>query len=96
MPAFRAFAAYPQSLRSLRYSTTLHYGASGRYRFLSPEGKKQVVLRREKTVTYDYENTYPRDRYADGCACSGCRSEGQVDTQPEETCTVTRYADSNA
>ena len=43
-------------------------------------------------MTYDYENTYPRDRYADGCACSGCRSEGQVDTQPEETCTVTRYA----
>ncbi len=47
-------------------------------------------------MTYDYENTYPRVRYADGCACSGCQSQGRVDTQPDETCTVTRYADSNA
>jgi hypothetical protein len=43
-----------------------------------------------------YENTYPRERYADGCACSGCRPEGGVDTQPGETCTATRYADSYA
>ena len=47
-------------------------------------------------MTYDYENTYPRACYADGCLCSGCHSEGRVDTQPDETCTVTRYADSNA
>ncbi|WP_166789108.1 hypothetical protein [Cryobacterium sp. TMT1-21] len=45
---------------------------------------------------YRYENTYPRERYADGCACSGCTSEGAVDTQPEESCTATRYADSFA
>ena len=45
---------------------------------------------------YLYENTYPRERYADGCACSGCTSEGAVDTQPGETCTATRYADSFA
>ena len=43
-----------------------------------------------------YENTYSRERYADGCACSGCRSEGGVDTRPGETCTATRYADSFA
>ena len=42
------------------------------------------------------ENTYPRERYADGCACSGCRSEGAVDTPPGETCTATRNADSVA
>ncbi|WP_166804496.1 hypothetical protein [Cryobacterium algoritolerans] len=45
---------------------------------------------------YRYENTYPRERYADGCACSGCTSEGAVDTQPGETRTATRYADSFA
>jgi hypothetical protein len=45
---------------------------------------------------YSFENTYPRERYADGCACSGCRSEGFVDTQSGETCTASRYADSFA
>ena len=45
---------------------------------------------------YYYENTYPRERYASGCACRGCRSEGAVDTQPGENCTATRYADSFA
>ncbi|WP_166805276.1 hypothetical protein [Cryobacterium sp. TMT2-4] len=45
---------------------------------------------------YRYENTYLRERYADRCACRGCRSEGAVDTQPGETCTATRYADSFA
>ena len=43
----------------------------------------------------EYENTY-RERYAGGCACSGCRSEGAAATQPGETCTATRYADSVA
>ncbi|WP_165791189.1 hypothetical protein [Cryobacterium zongtaii] len=45
---------------------------------------------------FDYENTYPRERYGSGCACSGCRSEGAADTQPGETCTASRYADSFA
>ena len=45
---------------------------------------------------FDYENTYRGERYAAGCACSGCRSEGAADTQPGETCTATRYADSFA
>ena len=45
---------------------------------------------------FDYENTYPRERYAGGCACSGCRSEGAADTQPGEACTASRYADSFA
>jgi hypothetical protein len=29
---------------------------------------------------FDYENTYPRERSANGCACSGCRSEGAAGT----------------
>ena len=45
---------------------------------------------------YYNENTYFQERYAAGCACSGCRSEGAVDTQPGETCTATRYVDSFA
>jgi len=45
---------------------------------------------------FDYENTYYGERYASGCACSGCRSEGATDTPPGETCTATRYADSVA
>ncbi len=45
---------------------------------------------------YPYENTYPAERYASGCTCSGCRSEGAVETLPGETCTATRYADSFA
>ena len=44
----------------------------------------------------EYENTYPHQRYAAGCPCSGCRSEGAAETQPGETCTATRYADSAA
>ena len=44
----------------------------------------------------DYETAYPRERYAAWCACSGCRTKGAADTQPGETCTATRYADSVA
>ncbi|WP_158251075.1 hypothetical protein [Cryobacterium sp. Y11] len=66
---------------------------------ISLAGRQKNKLSEEKernAMTYDYENTYPRDRYADGCTCSGCHSEGRVDTQPDEICAVTRYADSNA
>ena len=45
---------------------------------------------------FDYENTYPRERYAGGCPCSGCLFEGAADTQPGEICTASRYADSFA
>ena len=45
---------------------------------------------------FEYENAYPRECYAAGCACSGCRTEGAADTQPGETCTAIRYADSVA
>ncbi|WP_166788271.1 hypothetical protein [Cryobacterium sp. MDB2-33-2] len=45
---------------------------------------------------FDYENTYHRERYAAGCVCSGCHTEGAADTQAGETCTATRYADSFA
>ena len=36
-------------LAALRYSTTRHYSTPGRYRFLSPEGKKNCWWRRNRT-----------------------------------------------
>ena len=77
-----------------------HFGTPGRYRFLLPDRpKKQLFTKRRDPMAesdYPYENTYPRECYADGCACSGCTSEGAVETQPGEICTATRYADSFA
>ncbi|MBD8519180.1 hypothetical protein [Plantibacter sp. CFBP 8804] len=42
-----------------------------------------------------YENTYAGESYADGCACSSCRSEGRDTNQPGERCTVSRWRDSD-
>ena len=91
---------FGRALRAYFARETVHYAAHSRYRFLSPDRPKKQLFTRERDrmdeLDYPYENTYPRERYASGCACSGCRSEGRVDTPPGETCTATRYADSFA
>ena len=42
-----------------------------------------------------YENTMPAERYAWGCACTYCRTEGYTYVE-DETCTASRYQDSFA